>query len=85
MRIALRTGILRVRAPLLTSYVDVYDYQYGLIDEYTKIAWRRVWDVWGTLASNHRVESPAMFDFLVYRIGQKCCKARLDDVTKHAA
>jgi hypothetical protein len=74
MRLALRTGILKVRAPLLTSYLDVYDYQYGLIDEGTKTAWRKVWEKWGTLPSNHRVQAPAMFDFLIYRIGQYCCK-----------
>lgn len=74
MRIALRTGILKVRAPLLTSYVDIYGYQYGLIDEYTKRGWRKVWDKWGYLPSNHRVEAPAMYDFLIYRIGQNCCK-----------
>ena len=76
MRIALRTGILKTRSPLMTSYLDVYDYQYGLIDEYTKRAWRRVWELWGTLRSNHRVVAPAMFDFLIYRIGQNCCKAK---------
>jgi hypothetical protein len=76
MRIALRTGILRVRAPLLTSYLDVYGYQYGLIDNCTKLAWRKVWEIWGTLPSNHRVEAPAMFDFLIYRIGQNCCKPK---------
>jgi len=74
MRLALRTGIFKVRAPLLTSYLDVYDYQYGLIDENTKNAWRKVWEKWGTLPSNHRVQAPAMFDFLIYRIGQNCCK-----------
>jgi hypothetical protein len=76
MRLALRTGILKTRAPLLTSYLDIYDYQYGLVDEYTKRAWRRVWEIWGTLAQNHRVETPALFDFLVYRIGQNCCKEK---------
>lgn len=76
MRIALRTGILKTRAPLLTSYVDVYDYQYGLIDEYTKRAWRKVWDIWGTMSPNHRVTAPAMFDFLIYRTGQNCCKPK---------
>jgi len=76
MRIALRTGMLKVRWPLLTSYLDVYDYQYGLIDEYTKRAWRRVWEAWGTLSPNHRVTAPALFDFLIYRIGQNCCKPK---------
>lgn len=76
MRLALRTRILKTRAPLLTSYIDIYDYQYGLVDEYTKRAWRRVWEIWGTLAQNHRVEAPALFDFLVYRIGQNCCKEK---------
>ena len=76
MRIALRTGILKTRALLLTSYLDIYGYQYVLIDEYTKHAWRKVWDTWGTLPRNHRVEAPAMFDFLIYRIGQNCCKLK---------
>ena len=76
MRIALRTGILKTNAPLLTSYLDIYGYQYTLIDEHTKHAWRKVWDTWGTLLRNHRVEAPAMFDFLIYRIGQNCCKLK---------
>jgi hypothetical protein len=76
MRIALRTGILKTRAPLLTSYLDIYGYQYVFIDEYTRRAWRKVWETWGTLSPNHRVEAPAMFDFLIYRIGQSCCKEK---------
>jgi len=76
MRIALRTGILRIRAPLLTSYLDVYGYQYVLIDQFTRHAWRKVWEIWGALKGNHRVDAPAMFDFLVYRIGQNCCREK---------
>ena len=34
MRIALRTGILQFRIPLLASYLDVYCYQYSLVDRW---------------------------------------------------
>lgn len=74
MRIALRLGILRSRIPLLTSYLDVYCYQYNLMNKVASRAWREVWNKWGERQSNHRVAAPAFFDFLVYRIGQICCR-----------
>jgi hypothetical protein len=85
MRLALRTGILKIQNPLLTSYMDIYGYQYVLIDDYTKKAWRRVWEAWGTLPSNHRVRAPAMFDFLIYRIGQSCCKPATRKCDSHCS
>jgi hypothetical protein len=70
MKVALRTGIIRTRVPLLTSYLDVYCFQYGLIDKKCREAWRKVWEFWGEIHNNHRLPSPASFDFLIYRVGQ---------------
>lgn len=74
MRIALRLGILRTRIPLLTSFLDIYGLQYGAVDTTSAKAWRRVWEKWGEIPQNHRVAAPAFFDFIIYRIGQICCR-----------
>ena len=73
MRTALRTGILRGSNPLLTSYLDVYSYQYELVTDLTSRAWRRVWERWGEIPNHHRVEGPAFFDFLLYEILAREC------------
>lgn len=78
MRIALRTGIVRIEIPvLIASYLDIYSYQYGAIDAATVAAWRRVWELWGELPDNHRVAAPASIDYLIYRLGWRngryCC------------
>ncbi len=62
MRIALRTGILRPRIPLLASYLDVYCYQYGLIDAKNAAAWREVWHQWKNVKGHHRPATPASMD-----------------------
>jgi len=62
MRVALRTGILQFRIPLLASYLDVYCYQYELADRYNQMAWREVWNVWDTIEDNHRPPIPASID-----------------------
>jgi hypothetical protein len=74
MRIALRTGILRFRIPLLASYLDVYCYQYGLVDRKNTEAWRQVWIEWNTIPGNHRPPTPASADYLIYRMGKLSCK-----------
>lgn len=74
MRVALRTGILQFRIPLLASYLDVYCYQYELVDRYNQMAWREVWNVWDTIEDNHRPSTPASIDYLIYRMGKICCK-----------
>lgn len=87
MRIALRLGIVRTRIALLTSYLDVYCYQYALINEAVSRAWREVWERWGSIPGNHRVAAPAFFDFLIYRLGQICCRPSAHvtyDVPEHA-
>lgn len=74
MRVALRTGILQFRIPLLASYLDVYCYQYELVDRYNQMAWREVWNVWDTIENNHRPPTPASIDYFIYRMGKICCK-----------
>jgi len=74
MRVALRTGILQFRIPLLASYLDVYCYQYELVDRYNQMAWREVWNVWDTIENNHRPPTPASIDYFIYRMGKICCR-----------
>ncbi len=74
MRIALRTGILQFRIPLLASYMDVYCYQYGLVDRWNVRAWREVWLEWDSIKNNHRPPTPASMDYLIYRMGKLACR-----------
>jgi len=74
IRIALRTGILQFRIPLLASYLDVYCYQYSLVDKWNVKAWREVWKIWNTITNNHRPPTPASIDYLIYRMGKLACK-----------
>lgn len=74
MRVALRTGILQLRIPLLASYLDVHCYQYELVDRYNQMAWREVWNVWDTIEDNHRPPTPASIDYFIYRMGKICCR-----------
>jgi len=74
MRIALRTGIVHTRIPLLSSFMDVFCYQYSAVSDEVSKAWRRVWELWREFPNNHSVSSPAYIDFLIYNIGRHCCK-----------
>lgn len=74
MRVALRTGILQFRIPLLASYLDVYCYQYALVDRWNVRAWREVWKVWDAIPNNHRPPTPASIDYFIYRMGKLACK-----------
>jgi len=74
MRIALRTGILRMRIPLLASYLDVYCYQYGLIDAKNSESWREVWHQWSNIRGHHRPPTPASMDYLIFRMGKLSCR-----------
>jgi len=74
MRIALRTGILQFRIPLLASYLDVYCYQYSLVDKWNVRAWREVWNLWATIPNNHRPPTPASIDYFIYRMGKLACR-----------
>ncbi|OGS34897.1 MAG: hypothetical protein A2474_07915, partial [Elusimicrobia bacterium RIFOXYC2_FULL_34_12] len=74
MRIAMRTGILKFRIPLLASYLDVYCYQYTLVDKWNVKAWREVWKIWNKIPNNHRPPTPASIDYLIYRMGKLACR-----------
>lgn len=73
MRVALRTGILQFRIPLLASYLDVYCYQYDLVDKWNVRAWREVWKVWDSIPESHRPPTPASMDYFIYRMGKLAC------------
>lgn len=74
MRIALRTGILQLRIPLLASYLDVYCYQYALVDQWSAKGWREVWRSWASIPNNHRPPTPASIDYFIYRMGKLACR-----------
>jgi len=74
MRVALRTGILQMRIPLLASYLDVFCHQYALVDRFNRQAWRQVWTEWADLPRNHRPPTPASMDYLIFRLGKLACR-----------
>jgi len=78
VKVALRTGILKTEIPLLSSFLDIFCYQYGLIDEMNALAWRKVWEIWKEIFPNTSLESPCLIDYFVYRIiGKEFCKESL--------
>jgi hypothetical protein len=78
IKVALRTGILKTEIPLVSSFLDVFCYQYGLIDEMNALAWRKVWEIWQLKYPNTCIESPCLIDYFVYRIiGKEFCKESL--------
>ena len=74
MRVALRTGILQFRIPLLASFLDVFCYQYSMVDRLNREAWRKVWEEWDKISNNHRPPTPASMDYLIFRIGKIACR-----------
>ncbi len=77
MKLALRTRIVETAIPLLSSFLDIFCYQYEYIDEISAKAWRTVWEEWRSLPSKHVLESPCLMDFLLYRIGREYCRDNL--------
>ncbi len=76
MRVALRTGILQFRIPLLASFLDVFCYQYSMVDRLNREAWRRVWKEWNNIPNNHRPYTPASMDYLIFRLGKIACRPK---------
>jgi len=74
MRVALRTGIIQFRIPLLASFLDVFCYQYTIVDRLNREAWRTVWEEWGKISGNHRPPTPASIDYLIFRLGKIACR-----------
>ena len=78
MKVALRTGILKTKIPLVSSFLDVFCYQYSLIDQWCAKAWREVWQVWNKKYPKECIEGPSLIDYLVYRIiGVEFCNEKL--------
>ncbi len=78
VRVALRTGILKTAIPLVSSFLDIFCHQYGLIDEMNALAWRKVWEIWRKNYPEDEIDSPCLIDYLVYRIiGKEFCKETL--------
>jgi len=76
MRIALRTGILRLSTgKTLNDLLDQYDQQYVVLVQSTAEAFRRVWEKTAELNNGvHIVPYPGKFDELIFRLGGNCCK-----------
>lgn len=78
MKVALRTGILTTAIPLLSSFLDIFCYQYEHIERQNALAWRRVWQIWNNKYPLESLESPSLLDFFVYKvIGKDFCKENL--------
>lgn len=78
IRVALRTGILKTDIPLISSFLDIFCYQYVLLDKMNAKAWRRVWEIWKDKYPTETIESPCQMDYLIYKIiGKELCKERL--------
>jgi len=73
MKLALRTRILRTEIDLLSSFLDIFCYQYGYIDEMSAKSWRAVWEEWHNMDPLTVPSSPCQMDFLLYRIGREYC------------
>ncbi|MHA1399443.1 MAG: hypothetical protein ACTSQE_03715 [Candidatus Heimdallarchaeaceae archaeon] len=78
LKVALRTGILTTDIPLLSSFLDIFCYQYELLDKMNAKAWRRVWEIWTEKYPKEAIESPCQMDYLIYKIiGKELCNDNL--------
>ena len=78
MKVALRTGILKTKIPLMSSFLDIYDYQYALIDLKTQEAWRKVWSYWNEKYQDECVEGPCLIDYYIFNyIGKELCTDKI--------
>lgn len=78
MKVALRTGIITTAIPLVTSFLDIFCYQYGYIENLNARAWRRVWEKWKELFPDETLESPCLLDYFVYKVvGKQFCGNKL--------
>lgn len=78
IKIALRTGIIKTEIPLVSSFLDIFCYQYSYIDDMNAKAWRRVWEIWNDKYPNEQIASPCLLDYFVYNVvGRQFCKESL--------
>ncbi|MBQ7024864.1 MAG: hypothetical protein IJN29_14895 [Akkermansia sp.] len=78
IKVALRTGILESKIPLVSSFLDIFCYQYTYIERMNALAWRKVWEHWNTTYPSECIESPCLIDYFVYNvIGKQFCNTIL--------
>ena len=78
IKVALRTGILESEIPLLSSFLDIFGYQYCYVDEKNAAAWRRVFEIWNCLFPQDSILSPCLLDYFVYNVvGKQFCQDKL--------
>lgn len=78
IKVALRTGIIKTEIPLVSSFLDIFCYQYGYIDDMNAKAWRRVWEIWIYKYPEDQISSPCLLDYFVYNvIGRQFCRESL--------
>lgn len=78
IKVALRTGIIKTKIPLVSSFLDIFCYQYSYIDEMNANAWRKVWEIWNNKYPEDKITSPCLLDYFVYNVvGRQFCKESL--------
>lgn len=78
VKVALRTGIVKTAIPLVSSFIDIFCYQYSYIDDMNVKAWRRVWELWMNSHPEDNIQSPCLIDFFVYAVvGKQFCNPNL--------
>lgn len=78
IKVALKTGIIRTAIPLVSSFLDIFCYQYEYIDDMNAAAWRRVWEIWKQKYPKESISSPCLMDYFVYNVvGRQFCKESL--------
>ena len=75
IKVALRTGILKSAIPLVSSFIDIFGYQYSHTDDMNALAWREVWNIWKEKYPTESIVSPCLLDYFVYNaVGRQFCK-----------
>lgn len=78
IKVALRTGILKSSIPLVSSFLDIFCYQYIYVDEMNALAWRKVWEIWQQKYPDDTIDSPCLLDYFIYNVvGKQFCKESL--------
>jgi hypothetical protein len=79
IKVALRTGIIKSAIPFVSSFLDIFGYQYAYVDDMNAMAWRKVWEYWQQMYPEDKIISPCMIDYFVYNvIGRQFCREILN-------
>jgi len=74
MKVSLRTGLLKSAMPILSSFLDIFCYQYELLSNLTIKAWNEVWKELRDNYSDYPALFPGELDFFIFSLGRKLCK-----------